>query len=445
MFGQRLKSSVSVAMAVVCCAVVGCGQNEPPPFRLDETKVVANQLVPVHQQAIADILGAMFGTPDEPFALPETGLDVRKLKLAAGPVWGDQNGGKHGLYRRHCAHCHGISGDGHGPTAMILDPYPRDYRPGVFKFKSTFNPSEPTDDDLRHVIHEGVPGTAMPAFAPLLAPDEIDALVEYVKYLSMRGQMETALVSYVVEELSFDPLTGEGDSLDPVNDEDQRAEIMARLDEDVVAGWQEAADNVILPAEEGIPPDDRTPDQIAASAVKGRDLFYGTTANCVKCHGPTGLGDGQQDDYDNWNKAVKQFEDDTAGLVARIQSIKNQMSSQEGDAKAAAADELRAASMELAERTEVARQLLPVRNAIPRNLRDGMFRGGRRPLDIYRRVNQGIAGTPMPAGGPVAPGAQGTLTDEEMWQIVDYVRSLPFEPASRPQAAAPLNVEAVVN
>jgi hypothetical protein len=76
--------------------------------------------------------------------------------MAAGPVWSDEAGGKHGLYRRHCAHCHGISGDGRGPTAMILNPYPRDYRPGVFKFKSNFNPHQPTDDDLR-ILLDGVP------------------------------------------------------------------------------------------------------------------------------------------------------------------------------------------------------------------------------------------------------------------------------------------------
>ena len=444
MFGHRLKYSTGVAFGLAWCAVLGCGQSEPPPFRLDMTKVVANQIVPDHQEAIANILGGMFGTPDEPFALPDTGLDVRKLKLAAGPVWSEQGGGKHGLYRRHCAHCHGISGDGQGPTAMILNPYPRDYRPGVFKFKSTFNPAQPTDDDLRHVIHEGVPGTAMPAFAPLLAPDEIDALVEYVKYLSMRGQMESALVGYVAEELDFDPLTGDGDSFDPVNDEDQRADVLALLEDDVLPGWQEAADNVILPDESGLPPDDRTPDQIAASAVKGRDLFYGTTANCVKCHGPTGLGDGQQDDHDNWNKANWQFEQDTDGLAARIQAMKKEASELSGDAREAAQKELDAVTKELAERTAVVNHLLPIRNAIPRNLRDGMFRGGRRPLDLYRRVNQGIAGTPMPAGGPVGPGSQGILTDEEMWQIVDYVRSLPFEPASRPQTR-PVNVEAIVN
>ena len=48
----------------------------------------------------------------------------------------------------------------------------------------------------------------------------------------------------------------------------------------------------------------------------------------------------------------------------------------------------------------------------------------------------------MPAGGPATAGGQGTLTEQEIWQIVDYVQSLPFEPASRPQTR-PVNVEAV--
>ena len=84
--------------------------------------------------------------------------------------------------------------------------------------------------------------------------------------------------------------------------------------------------------------------------------------------------------------------------------------------------------------------MLPPRNAIPRNLRDGhRIRGGRRPIDVFWRISAGIAGTPMPASGPAAPGGQGTLTEQEMWQIVDYVHSLPFEPASQPQMR-PVNV-----
>ena len=423
---------IYLVAAVVAAGMAGCAESDPPPFRLDMTTVVANQISDDHQQAIANILGAMFGTPDEPFALPATGLDIRKLKMAAGPVWSDQ-GGKHGLYRLHCAHCHGISGDGQGPTAMILNPYPRDYRPGVFKFKSTYTAAEPTDEDLRRVLHDGIPGTAMPSFA-LLPPDEVSALVEYVKYLSMRGQMETALVNFVSEEL--DP----EEALDPAKDQELREIIVDELLPEVVALWQEAPEQTIVPGEEPIPPAERTTAQIDESIAKGRDLFYGTRANCIQCHGPTALGDGQQTDFDNWSKAHNQFIIDTRAKESEIEGLEKQLDEAEGEAKQELRQQLQEAVENYHARLNVVDTLLPVRNAIPRNLREGQYRGGRRPLDIYWRIAAGIAGTPMPASGPASPGAQGTLSEEEIWQIVDYVQSLPFEPASRPHEK-PVNVE----
>jgi mono/diheme cytochrome c family protein len=431
---KYLNSIGLILIACVAVVLVGCSESSSPPFRLDMLQMVSNDISPDHQKAVADVLGAMFGTPDEPFVLPESGLDLRKLQMSAGPVWSDEEGGKHGLYRRHCAHCHGISGDGRGPTAMILDPYPRDYRYGVFKFKSTYNPDRPTRDDLRRLLHDGVPSTSMPSFA-LLPPDEVESLIEYVKYLAMRGEMETALVGYVFDE--FDPET----PLDPANDEEQREVIMEMLAE-IVTGWDEAADEVVLPAEGEIPSPDRTPEEIAASVAKGRELFYGTRANCVQCHGPTGLGDGQQTDYDNWSKATVQFINDTTGLALSIQSMKKGLSELDGENLAEAKEELNQNQQELVVRQEVETMLLPPRNAIPRNLRDGMYRGGRRPLDLFWRIHQGIPGTPMPASGPATPGAQGTLTETEMWQIVDYLQSLPFEPASRPPVT-PVNPDTI--
>jgi mono/diheme cytochrome c family protein len=417
--------------------LAGCTRSEPPSFRLDMTKVVASQIAPDHQKAIANILGAMFGTPDEPFALPQTGLDERKLSMAAGPVWSDEKGGKHGLYRRHCAHCHGITGDGMGPTAAILNPYPRDYRSGVFKFKSTYTAAQPTDDDLRRIIHDGIPATAMPSFA-LLPPDERDALVEYVKYLSIRGQMETALVGYVFDE----GLEAE-DALDPSADAELKDIIMNDLLAVVMEGWESAAEQVIVPEEGAVPADARTPEQMSESAAKGRELFFSATkGNCVKCHGPTGLGDGQQDDYDNWNKANFQFVEDTKALSAEIVDLKQNLGQLKGDEREAAREELNQKTRELSERQRLVAHLLKPRNAIPRNLREGMYRGGRRPLDIFWRVSAGIAGTPMPASGPASEGAQGTLTQEEIWQIVDYVQSLPYERVNQPQTR-PVNVEAV--
>jgi mono/diheme cytochrome c family protein len=421
-------------VACVAIALVGCSESSSPPFRLDMLQVVSNDISPDHQKAIADVLGAMFGTPDEPFVLPETGLDIRKLQMAAGPVWSDKVGSKHGLYRRQCAHCHGISGDGRGPTALLLNPYPRDYRNGVFKFKSTYNPDKPTRDDLRRLLHNGIPSTSMPSFA-LLPPDEVEALIEYVRYLSMRGQMETALVGYVFDE--FDAET----PLDPASDEEQREVIMEMLGE-IVTSWEEAPDEVVIPTESDLPSDNRTAAEIADSVAAGRKLFYGTRANCVQCHGPTGLGDGQQTDYDNWSKAVVQFINDTTGMTLSIQSLKKDLSGLKDEKLAEAKEELTQDQQELVVRQEVESTLLPPRNAIPRNLRDGMYRGGRRPLDLFWRIHQGIPGTPMPASGPASPGAQGTLTETEMWQIVDYLQSLPFEPASVPPVI-PVNPDAI--
>jgi mono/diheme cytochrome c family protein len=78
----------------------------------------------------------------------------------------------------------------------------------------------------------------------------------------------------------------------------------------------------------------------------------------------------------------------------------------------------------LAERSTVVESQLSPRNANPRNLRGGVLRGGRRPIDLYWRIHQGVAGSPMPAHGSPRPGISGTLTDEEIWQLADYVLAM---------------------
>jgi hypothetical protein len=62
---------------------------------------------------------------------------------------------------------------------------------------------------------------------------------------------------------------------------------------------------------------------------------------------------------------------------------------------------------------------------VPRNLADGVFRFGKRPIDIYRRIYSGINGTPMPAIGE-SKDADGNplLSDDDMWALVHFVRSL---------------------
>jgi mono/diheme cytochrome c family protein len=192
---------------------------------------------------------------------------------------------------------------------------------------------------------------------------------------------------------------------------------------------------VVAPEEKSIPANERAPDEIKASAAKGRELFYGTKANCFTCHGPTGLGDGQQTDFDEWTKPLKKFIDETQALPEAIQRNREDMAKLKGEDRDRKAERIAEQQRNRAERERIVAHLLPIRNAIPRDLREGMYRGGGRPIDIFWRISSGIPGTPMPAAPP-------TLTQEETWQIVDYVHSLPFEPASRP-LELPANVAEV--
>lgn len=365
------------AAALALMASTGCGRTPAASFRPNMVEATKQRLTSEQEQQVATILLAMFGTPDDPVCLPEAGLDEAKLRLAAGPVRSDIAGRKNGLYREHCAHCHGVTGDGLGPTAAFLNPYPRDYRPGVFKFKSTERADKPTHEDLVRILHNGIVGTSMPSFA-LLSDLEIDALVEYVKYLSIRGETEIELMR------AFFELDDEDEGKLPETREFLVEEMLATVAEK----WQSAADALIdvpeMPA--GI--------DLAASIAKGKELFYGDKANCVKCHGVTGLGDGQANDYDDWNKAIVQWTQEVAG-----------------DQDAAW----------VSKATQVlAGDALRPRTIPPRNLRQGLYRGGRRPLDLYYRIHAGINGAPMPA-------AAGTVAPEDIWHIVNYVRSLPYD------------------
>ena len=87
--------------------------------------------------------------------------------------------------------------------------------------------------------------------------------------------------------------------------------------------------------------------------------------------------------------------------------------------------------------------VLPPRNAKPRNLRNGVYRGGRRPVDLYWRLVNGVDGTPMPAvltKPEDAPADVTGLTPEEMWCLIEYLRSLPYDDMSDPYKAVPENV-----
>jgi mono/diheme cytochrome c family protein len=394
------------------------------------------------RQDVDNVLAALYGTPDAPTlpALPNVDvtklLDISKLKLAAGRVGSDSTGRPRGLYRKHCAHCHGVTGDGNGPTASFLNPYPRDYRAGLFKFKSTPIGYRPLHDDLKKIVVEGIPGTAMPSFR-LLSDQEIEALVEYVKYLAIRGETErqfynalgaditeTDFLSKANPDVVIKELTEANNGKTPTQKEiddkvaeskTQRIEAIKGYAETVFTKWLDAVELMTQPTAKITSRNDAMQalrEELAAAGTeekqltdafllaesqqRGRKLFYGPVANCFSCHGPTALGDGQLGDYDSW----------TVELITKkpTQDLIN----------------------------EYKRYGMPEpRNIRPRNLRLGVYRGGMRPLDLYRRVRNGIEGTPMPGNDKLKP--------EEIWHVVNYVQSLPYEQVSNPYDAVPEN------
>ena len=402
--------------------MLGCGSpdarfvsNRPYIFklRLDNPSELGADVQLGQEKQIANVLAGLFGTPDEPLIpvlldcdLTQI-LDPKKLELAAGSVKSNYGDGatptSMGLYREHCVHCHGITGDGRGPTAAFLNPYPRDYRHGKFKFKSTPKGVAPAVHDLEQILKNGIQGTAMPSFK-LLDEDEVQALTQYVIYLSIRGQVERALMSQLTEaDTIIDRNLKESKKEEFNSQRDTIIELVTTISQ----SWLEANGKSSVPPP--IPaPEEGTPAELVAAwetnwiqspkiIEKGRKLFYGPIANCVKCHGETASGDGQQTDFDDW---TKEFEPDKPQRLEQYLAL----------------------------------GALPPRNIIPRNLRRGVFRGGRRPVDIYWRIREGIDGSPMPAaqmlpeGAP--PGAPG-LTSDDVWSLVAYVSSLQNESLSK--------------
>lgn len=277
--------------------------------------------VPAEARAkIGPILGERFGTPTDP-KIDLEGWESDGARLLRGA----------GFYRRNCMHCHGVTGDGDGPTARFITPRPRDYRLGVFKFTSTVSSAKATREDLLHTVLEGMPGTMMPSFA-LYDREDVEAAVDYVILLAMRGEFEEALAARLQD----------GDELDD--------EVVDEEIEILVEGWTGASSQPV-PVAAPVAPS-------AEAIARGSELFRGK-GNCVSCHGPSGQGDGpsvQGMDPDVWGNPIR-----------------------------------------------------------PADLTRGNFRGGARPIDVFRRVHAGVKGTPMPGG---------SMTEAEMWDLVHYIRSL---------------------
>ena len=219
-------------------------------------------------------------------------------------------------FRGLCIGCHGANGDGNGAVWELADKYapdhklprkPRDFTQAVFKIRSTPSGSFPTDRDMFISISRGlVADQDMPAF----------------KFLPERDRW--AVIAYIK---SFTNL------------------------------WEEEAEYQEPPIEIGESP---IPD--ASMIAAGKQVYK--RMKCAKCHGETGLGDGE---------SAPELEDDSG---------------------------------------------LPI---VPRNFTDAsQFVGGSDPASIFQTFNTGFDGTPMPS-------FLDFLDAEQSWQLVWYVISLRSE------------------
>ncbi|MFT4538396.1 MAG: cytochrome c oxidase cbb3-type subunit I/II [Planctomycetota bacterium] len=164
-----------------------------------------------------------------------------------------------------CIGCHGESGDGAGPAATHLDPRPRNFRKGEFKFKGTASGSRPLRRDFFSTITRGLAGSAMPAFNLVPEQKRWD-MSAYVRYLSLRGEFEQLMLDLARDDSELP-------------DADEVAGIVS-------SRWS---------AENCVPqfPSVSEPPLNMASVDKGRELFNAATGgSCYSCHGKGGLGDG---------------------------------------------------------------------------------------------------------------------------------------------------------
>jgi mono/diheme cytochrome c family protein len=179
------------------------------------------------------------------------------------------------VYSKRCVQCHGVTGDGNGEAAKYLNPRPRDYRRGAFKFKSTSYDARPRRQDLIRTVRQGIVGTSMPTFA-LLSERDVEAVVDYVLALTHRGELEvelSILAQDFVDVEGFNEAVTENDG-----------ELIATSIENVLLPWNDAADYVIRPLT-------LMPDFSEETVALGREAFL--TKGCAKCHGPDGRGKTQ--------------------------------------------------------------------------------------------------------------------------------------------------------
>ncbi|MDB5341196.1 MAG: cytochrome c [Planctomycetaceae bacterium] len=403
-----MRVGVILTVVITAASLAGCSGPEAKFVLAKDTESLMKEA----RKPIEKVVTEHFGTPHKLVGWEKLPIDYGKADKA---VPGHETAGwqlveGRNLYMRHCLHCHGVSGDGNGPTAPYLNPRPRDYRRGEFKFTSTAVGVKARRDDIHLVLQNGIPGTSMPSFA-LLKANELTALVEYVRWLAMRGEFEKRLVAELSSDYSVKAVNDRrknneklSDIIDAFNKlmtstKEAPSEFSGTIKDvgdNLAADWLAAEDeaNLIVPKHPR-----HLPSADPQSVSRGRALYMSEKLKCYTCHGLAARGDGTST-VDYWaipgSSPEKKFE--ARGLHDNWGN--------------------------------------PIK---PRNLTLGQYRGGRRPIDLYRRIYAGIKGTQMAGfatalrdakdekGNALNDDQVAERMDRHIWDIVNYILAVPYQ------------------
>ncbi len=378
---RYLARSALVAWLGLLLGFAGCARAPIPEYTLSEaTKALSER----HQKQIEAATVRFFGTPTRPQwmkigepieqaeeaeepasdsaaeAAPDSAADTSAAEMDFGVTLDEVVSSlrlRNGanVYRQRCGGCHGVTGDGGGAAAAYLMPKPRDYRKGIFKFTSTPYGMKPSRADLIRTIRRGAKGTSMPAF-PWLSEEDLRDVVDYVILLSQRGEVEAYVAMIADADYEAD------EDIDPADFVDGLSSVQE--------SWADAQGAVVLPVT-------AEPAYTDESIAAGRQAFL--SRGCSKCHGEDGKGQTE------WLSHEFLAEQNALPEDKRIQ-----INYDAWGQPAPAAD-----------------------------LTARMLHGGRRPIDIYRRIYTGINGTPMPAFGDAL-----AQEPETLWNLVHFVLSI---------------------
>lgn len=81
------------------------------------------------------------------------------------------------VYMRQCVACHGLQGLGDGPRAFSTPIKPRNLRDEPWKYGDD-------EESVLKIITQGGPQGVMPAFGKSLSPQELKAIVKYVRHMA---------------------------------------------------------------------------------------------------------------------------------------------------------------------------------------------------------------------------------------------------------------------